>query len=199
MNFLDRYGEVVAGLDRERICLGQCRDEWGLFLEFAYGYFANRGIGHPVVVEIGTLENAQRLFYRELLGAEHISIDLNINRKGPADIIADSMSPEAMERLAVRLAGRPIDLLFLDGNHTYDYVKFEYRNYGVRCRHLIAFHDVFGTDADGVEVYRFWRELEQSYPEYPMLTFWKARSRERTGVWDGHEMGIGLVVKGGRL
>jgi hypothetical protein len=195
-DFLSRHDKIVQSVKSSGRCLGQCWAEWQYYIEFIAGYFSLRGVGNPVVVEIGTMDNAQSLFYG-LLGADHIGIDINHNRRAPATIIADSRAPDTLDKLKVRLAGRPIDLLFLDGNHTYDYVRYEFETYGPLVLHIIAFHDLFCTNAEGVEVHRFWRELCEAGSGRMFMTFHKHRLEDRTGVWDGHEMGIGLILKGG--
>lgn len=190
---IQEYNEVIKRVDAARLTLGQCRPEWQQFLEYTSGYFKNRGIEHPIVVEIGILSGAQKQFYEEILGAKHIGID--IDEKTHPDILGDSRSSATMENLKMHLKGQPIDLLFLDGNHYYDQVKFEYKNYGLMTRHLIAVHDLFCTDAYNVEVMQFWQELEEIEKNYVFLTFHKQRSHEITHVWPGHEMGIGIVIK----
>jgi len=174
--------------------LGQSALEWRSFLEFTDAYFRARDILRPVIVEIGVLSNAQRPFYRELLNAEHIGIDVLDQAPGRPDIVGDSRAPETLEKLRARLAGRPIDLLFIDGNHLYEYVKFDYENYGPLARHLIAFHDVVSTEGGiEVEVNRLWREICEAEKKNCMITFY--RHNDSPTVWAGHEMGIGLIVK----
>lgn len=183
----------MRDVDADRKTLGQCRPEWQQFMEYAAGYFGNRGIERPVVVEIGICANAQKRFYEEIMGAEHIGID--IDPKTHPAILGNSRSPETITALKERLAGRPIDLLFLDGNHTYDYVKFEYENYGPMTQHLVAFHDLVCTEEGiDVEVHRLWREIGAAEKKYCLLTFY--RHNDSKTVWPGHEMGIGVIVKG---
>jgi hypothetical protein len=194
-DFLQKFDSIRQSVGSSGRCLGQCWAEWTYYLEFIAGYFSLRGVEAPVVVEIGTLDNIQRLFYGLLLGADHIGIDVARNRHSPATIIADSRAPATLEKLKTQLAGRPIDLLFLDGNHSYDYVKYEFETYGPLTRHIIALHDI--SCGNGVEVHRFWRELNEANTGQTLMTFFKHRLKDKTGVWDGHNMGIGLVIKGG--
>lgn len=194
MDFITKFNELMREVDANRRTLGQCRPEWQQFMEYAAGYFKNRGIEHPVVVEIGVCANAQKRFYEEIMSAEHIGIDID-SRTNP-DILGNSRLPETIEKLNRHLAGRSIDLLFLDGNHTYDYVKFEYENYGPMTQHLIAFHDLICMEEGiGVEVHRLWREIYAAEKKHCLLTFY--RHNDSKTVWPGHEMGIGLIVKGG--
>jgi len=194
MDFIPKFNELMQDVDANRRTLGQCRPEWQQFMEYAAGYFRNRQIEHPIVVEIGICANAQKRFYEEIMGAEHIGID--INPKTRPDILGDSCSPDTIERLRQRLDGRRINLLFLDGDHTYDCVKYEYENYGPMTQHLVAFHDLVCTEEGiGVEVHRLWREICAAEKVHCLLTFY--RHNDSKTVWPGHEMGIGVVVKGG--
>ena len=55
-----------------------------------------------------------------------------------------------------------IDLLFIDGDHSYAGVRRDFEMYAplVTPRGgLVAFHDIVPTDWDGCEVHRYWREL----------------------------------------
>ena len=174
---------VSAGL------LGQSALEWQYFLEFADGYFKARGIEHPVVVEIGVMYNAQKQFYQELLGAEHIGIDVYPGAN--PDILGDSHDPATVEKLKGRLAGRSIDLLFIDGDHSYDGVRRDYEIYRPLAGHLVALHDISGVPvvpAEIVQVMRLWNELLAVNGPDILMTF-----RHFNSV---RHMEIGLVIKG---
>lgn len=60
---------------------------------------------------------------------------------------------------------KPIDFLFIDGNHMYDQVKADFERYSplVRKGGMIVFHDARITDNDTVEVYKFWNEIKHNY------------------------------------
>jgi hypothetical protein len=195
-DFLTRFDALAASVLEEGKTLGQCIPEYRQFLEYVAGYFERRGIEHPVIVEIGICDNCQERFYEGLLGAEHIAIDINPNARGNPEIIGDSRAPETIEKLLTKLAGRPIDLLFIDGDHTYEYAKFEYENYGPLTRHIIAFHDLVCTEKGiGVEVHRLWQEICAMEKKYCLASFY--RHNDSLTIWPGHEMGIGVIVKGG--
>ena len=51
------------------------------------------------------------------------------------------------------LAGRPLDVLFIDGDHSYDGVASDFAAYGplVRQGGLIGFHDIVAQPDTGVE------------------------------------------------
>jgi predicted O-methyltransferase YrrM len=74
---------------------------------------------------------------------------------------ADSHVSETRAEVESLLAG-PVDLLFIDGDHTYDGVRVDYELYAplVRRGGLVAFHDIVAGPAEYVgEVPRFWREF----------------------------------------
>jgi predicted O-methyltransferase YrrM len=75
----------------------------------------------------------------------------------------DSHDPRTCERLRRRLAGRAIDFLFIDGDHTYEGVKRDFEMYSplVRPGGLVALHDVIAGDEP--EVVRYWQELKEGY------------------------------------
>jgi predicted O-methyltransferase YrrM len=57
-----------------------------------------------------------------------------------------------------------VDLLFIDGNHEYKYVRWDFENYSplVRNGGIILFHDVFPIHYF-IQVKTFWEELKQKY------------------------------------
>jgi predicted O-methyltransferase YrrM len=80
---------------------------------------------------------------------------------------------------------RPIDLLFIDGDHSYDSVRADYERYGglVRPGGLIAFHDIVdGSRETSGDVPRFWREIRSSLEE----------PRELVESWEQGGFGIGV-------
>ena len=97
-------------------------------------------------------------------GGEKLSVDLQAMKRSKQTVLAlhgDSHEPEMLHRLCEALNQRPIDLLFIDGDHTYDGVRSDYSMYSplVRRGGLIALHDIVKTPWQGCEVHRFWGEL----------------------------------------
>ena len=138
---------------------------------------------------------ASRRFYEQLLGAEYIGIDNGvpfapITIKDPCavpDILGDSHEEATRERLRARLAGRSVDLLFIDGDHSYESVRRDFELYSPLTHHLIAFHDMIGTEG----VARFWLQLWNAEKSRPFVIFRKDSSADWT-----LQMGIGLYIKG---
>ena len=82
---------------------------------------------------------------------EHQRIDLLFGR--------DSHNPRTVAALKALLHGRPIDFLFIDGDHSYEGVKNDFQLYAplVRDGGVVAFHDIAAADAPGVV--SFWSEI----------------------------------------
>lgn len=100
-------------------------------------------------------------------------------------IRSDSHDRRTLEKIRVILGGRPIDFLFVDGDHTYEGVKQDFMMYGplVRNGGLIAFHDIIaGPPELAGEVHRFWEEVKENFK---YIEFVKNR--------DGHAFGIGVI------
>lgn len=170
---------------------GQVRWEFGRLLEHVQAFHPRR------VLEIGTA-NGGSLFALTRLSAPDahvISVDLphgNFGGGYPAwrislykafatrmqqlDLLrGDSHDPRTRDRVRTLLEGESLDLLFIDGDHTFDGVRQDFESYGplVRRGGLIAFHDITppgnaATSADDAgclvgDVPRFWREIRRDW------------------------------------
>lgn len=97
-------------------------------------------------------------------GGERAAIDLPAMKKAGQTIhVVHGSSHDAgtFDRVVELLEGRKLDLLFIDGDHTYDGVKSDYEMYAslVRPGGTIAFHDIVPTPWPGCQVDRFWAEV----------------------------------------
>ena len=75
---------------------------------------------------------------------------------------SDSHSESTLRRVMALLNGRPVDFLFIDGDHSHDGVWQDFNMYSplVAPGGLIAFHDVSPNPAEWTKgVARFWREF----------------------------------------
>lgn len=135
---------------------GPCQEwnEWQLFLDLTSTYFKVCLIDHPVILEIGCHRDKQRPFY-EAIGGEYLGIDISDIYAMP-DILGDCHDPAVIDKVKAWLAGRPINLLFIDGSHLYEDVRRDYEIYSPMVRGIIAFHDIAGE----LGVNRFWDELQ---------------------------------------
>jgi predicted O-methyltransferase YrrM len=104
-------------------------------------------------------------------------------------IQGDSGDPETFNQVRKVLAKASVDLLLIDGDHTYGGVSRDFRGYGplVHNGGLIALHDIAPHRDLSVGVKQFWDELEMQFP----------RSFEFIEDRDQGWAGIGLVVVGG--
>jgi len=77
----------------------------------------------------------------------------------------DSHSPQTLDRLTRILSGLPLDLLFIDGDHSYRGAKRDFVMYSqlVRKGGIIAFHDVLHHTDPSIGVERLWTELKDRY------------------------------------
>ena len=137
---------------------GQGTWEWQMFLEFVEAYFKNRKI-NPIVVEIGTRRNRQKEFYEHILKARHIGIDISDHFSKP-DILGNSRDPKTLKTLKEMLGGQSINLLFIDGDHSYEAVKSDYEMYGPLVIDIIAFHDISFPE---FKVWKLWKELTEDF------------------------------------
>jgi cephalosporin hydroxylase len=101
----------------------------------------------------------------------------------------DSHADATLERVQQILGGRPVDFLFIDGDHTYDGVKRDFELYSplVRAGGTVAFHDIVPQGArEDVwqvgEVPQFWAELREGH-----------RVTELVEDWEQGRFGIGVV------
>jgi predicted O-methyltransferase YrrM len=163
------------------------------------------------VLELGTAEGGTLFTFTRVAAddAVLISIDLPEGRFGggyPAwrtplyksfahacqrvELIrADSHEAATITRVKAVLDGRPLDFLFVDGDHSYEGVKRDFDVYAplVRPAGRIAFHDIVpGRTAEETEalvggVPRFWSELRHG------------RQVEEL-VYDRRQVGLGVGV-----
>ncbi len=148
-----------------------------------------------VVLEIGT-ENGGTFFLLARVSAPDafiLSLDLPAGRSYAAwreklyrafahdrqkiELVrADSHDPATLEKVREQLAGRQLDLLFIDGDHSYDGVKKDFEMYStlVAPDGVIAFHDIVdGPEAAVGGVPKFWRELKPTRRHLEFVKDWK--------------------------
>jgi predicted O-methyltransferase YrrM len=100
-------------------------------------------------------------------------------------IRGDSHSEAAVQAVRRALHDEAIDVLFIDGDHSYEGVRTDFERYRplVRPGGVIGLHDIVPGPAElAGEVPRFWREIRDRY-----------RSAELVESWDQGGYGIGVV------
>ena len=98
---------------------------------------------------------------------------------------ADSHEPRTLEAVRAALEGREVDVLFIDGDHTYEGVKRDFEMYAplVREGGVIGFHDIVPPspqgptprkedDLLGGEVSRFWSEVRSGHDVVEFVEDW---------------------------
>lgn len=123
------------------------------------------------IVEVGAFAGGTLWAWHQL-GARVIGVDMpppgypdgpQVNDLGMTVICGDSHDPATREQLLAELAGDPVDMLFIDGDHTYEGVKADYELYSplVRPGGIIGFHDICRhAGMPFIEVQRFWFTLD---------------------------------------
>jgi cephalosporin hydroxylase len=101
-------------------------------------------------------------------------------------IDGDSHNPETVDRVRAILGDRKVDVLFIDGDHTYNGVRRDYEMYKplLRAGGLIGFHDIIDTHWPECQVNRFWGELSTDPSLQPTAI---------VGSFPSHFGGIGVV------
>ena len=99
----------------------------------------------------------------------------------------DSQSSSTINQVKKKLKEEKLDVLFIDGNHSYEGVKNDFKLYSplVRKGGIIAFHDIVDVPSHfDVQVNKFWNEIKQYY-EYI----------EFVEDWNQGRFGIGVIYK----
>lgn len=89
-----------------------------------------------------------------------------LDRHGARVMLGDSHDPESLRWLLGQLEGRPIDVLHIDGDHSYAGVDADLRMYGplVRDGGVILVHDVLNRWDPRVQVHRWWADRYRDRP-----------------------------------
>lgn len=130
-----------------------------------------------VIVEIGSDQGGTLHALRGVAPtADLVSIDLPqgpfstghpLNPPDSAVILqADSHDPATLQTLCDYLDGRLIDVLFIDGDHTYEGVKLDYLMYSPLVNGIIVLHDIVQHKDPVVGVHRLWHELSGEKTEF---------------------------------
>jgi len=159
-----------------------------------------------VVLEIGTANGGTLFLFSRVShpDAVIISVDLPRNKGGYAPwktpfyrsftsqnqdinlVRGDSHDPDTIERVKEILDGKPIDFIFIDGDHSYSGVKLDFQVYSKFVNDgLIALHDIVPRPPEtGCEVNKFWIEIRSKYRHLEIVNDWLG--------WGG----IGLIYMG---
>jgi predicted O-methyltransferase YrrM len=191
---IDAVGRVLS--------LNQKRGEIIAFLEWT------RGITPHRLCEIGVESGGTHLLFKRALPQIEltIGIDLYVRQKhqlrtftppGQESVLIDgsSYNPQTFARVAEALGGRSLDVLFIDGDHSFAGAAQDFQLYRqlVRRGGIIAFHDIVEdsflrsgrrTRTYVGEVPELWRQIRAQYGEH----------REFVDSWTQDGYGIGAIV-----
>lgn len=161
---------------------------WQVRTEFLQMFEHVKAQNPSVILEIGTAKGATLLGWCRMASRKVVSVDLpggihgggypkakrRLYRQFVADrpdvalhlIQADSHLAATRERAEQALAGDKIDVLFIDGDHTYEGVKADFELWSplVRPGGLVIFHDILPhKHVAGCEVDKLWAELKTRF------------------------------------
>lgn len=161
------------------------------------------------ILEIGTSEGGTLFFFSKFAApdAKIITIDLPIIRSyasySPAKIPffklykskqqkiqflrKDSHQTSTIKKVKKILKNYKLDVLFIDGDHTYEGVKKDFDNFSpfIRKNGIIAFHDIIEHPPESnCKVSQFWNEIKNNY-DYKEIIIRK----------DENWAGIGIIIK----
>ncbi len=156
------YDELLALITQRGVHpeFGDAGEGWGIEQnphELATFLVQMQELGVQSVLEIGTgYKGGLSRFLAHDMGWDVTSVDINAYHhvfEGVHYAVGKDVTfPESF------------DLVFIDGDHRYDYVKYDYGFYGCGILKVIAFHDIAGLrDCEGVK--RFWHELNANKHE----------------------------------
>jgi predicted O-methyltransferase YrrM len=153
---LNRFAEIVASICPKRVL------EIGTFQGGTLCILARLSAPDATIISIdlpggkfGGGQSKLRSLLYHTLGKLFQTIHL---------IRGDSHSEEVAAR--VRNITQSLDVLFIDGDHTYEGVKHDFLSYSplVRPGGIVAFHDIAEHPKEtGCDVSRFWNEVKTSY------------------------------------
>jgi cephalosporin hydroxylase len=133
--------------------------------------------GEPdVIVEIGCDAGGTLFAWRAMFPSARVfgvTLDDNrpvtggqgypVNEHGATVLIGDSHDRATLQRLKDQLGGRKVDVLFIDGDHSYDGVTADWSMYAplVRAGGLTVFHDVANDSPMTAGARAFWEEMKR--------------------------------------
>ena len=160
------------------------------------------------VVEIGTFKGGTFWLWCQLAKSDASIISIDLKRKSKSEmkmakylrglavdsqnirlVRGDSGDINTKNQLIEKLYGSKIDLLFIDGDHSYQAVKNDFEFYSplVRKGGIVVFHDIMDpAPFPTIQVNRYWNELRDKYKVREFVDFDDERG---WGKWGG----IGVV------
>ncbi len=127
-----------------------------------------------IIVEVGC-DAGGTLYAWNRLAPEVVGIDLPggpfatgrpLTTHGSTVILGDSHDLRILSALQGFMMGRQADVLFLDGDHTYQGVRMDFEMYSgaVRPGGMIVLQDIRDHHREDVGVHKLWAELSEKNP-----------------------------------
>ena len=147
---------------------------------------------HTNALEIGAFQGGTGSFLNSIFD-DVWSLDLNPYAGTPelpqlCKTIQGNNHDSAVVKM-VEALGVEFDVIFIDGDHSYEGVKKDFENYSPFCRKggMVCFHDIVKSDwhaSHNCFVDKFWNEIKNEYPH---------KEINHTGELDSHHPVIGWV------
>lgn len=166
-----------------RIYLNQIWTEWKRLMDFLV-----RERPPKRILEIGTGRGGSTYFLAKLGGEGSLVVTVDADPKAKQAVAlfgkqpgqqvhaltGSSHDPLTVEKVASLLGEAPVDLLYIDGDHSYEGVRKDFELYKRFCgpKSVACFHDIIPdysvtrkikTESCTGEVYKFWAELKAEY------------------------------------
>lgn len=219
---IDAALDTVYGFDflGARIAPWQVRSEIRALLELL--------AANPprVIVEVGTAAGGALFLFARIAAPDALLISVDLPHgefgggyplwrapiyrafAGPGQRVellrGDSHDPAMLDRVRDAAGGRPVDFVFIDGDHAYEGAKKDFEMYGglVRPGGVVAFHDIVPQSEDPAG--REFADPDSAFCVGNVPTLWN-ELREQHDVeelvedWDQGSFGIGVVHMGGAV
>jgi len=151
-----------------------------------------------IILEIGTAQGGTLFLLAKLANSNSVLLSMALPNVGKSEgyfpyriplyksfasnnqkirlIRKDSHDPATLLQVKKLLKNQVIDVLFLDGDHSYEGVKQDFEMYAplVKKNGIIVFHDIVVIPPEyNCDVNKFWKEIKKSYDYKEFVEDWK--------------------------